>query len=280
MAKIGIVGYGYVGKALEYGFKSRNQIFINDINLPSLSLDEVVAKSEFVFIGVPTPMTAKYTKIDLSIVDEVFKNIVKSANKQSKEPIIVIKSTVIPGTTRNLSKKYSWTKSLFNPEFLTEANYLEDFVNSDRIVIGGDSDTDRLKLVQLYRDSFPKTLIFETDPTSAEMVKYMANTYLALKVTFANEIFDLCEKLGIKYEEVKKMTVADKRIYDSHLDITTSRGFGGKCFPKDTVALLGLAKDLGIELSVLEAAWKKNLKIRKVKDWEEIPGAVSKKKSV
>lgn len=277
MAKIGIVGYGYVGKAIEYGFKDKNQIYINDINIASLSLAQVVKNSDFIFIGVPTPMTAKYTKIDLSIVDTVFKNIVTLAKKLDREPIIVIKSTVVPGTTRSLSKKYRWPKSLFNPEFLTEANYLEDFVNSDRIVIGGDSNTDRLALVQLYRDSFPKTPIFETDPTSAEMVKYMANTYLVLKVTFANEIFDLCEKLGIKYEEVKRMTVADKRIYDSHLDITTARGFGGKCFPKDTVSLLGLAREWGVKLSVLEAAWKKNLKIRKVRDWEDIPGAVSKK---
>lgn len=277
MAAIGIVGFGYVGKAVEFGFKSRNSILVHDKYLPSTPVGEVTANSDFIFICVPTPMTHSYSKIDLSVVDESVKNIVKIARQKKHEPVIVIKSTVIPSATRSLGKKYSWPKILFNPEFLTEANYLEDFINADRIVIGGDIDEVRQRLVELYRESFPKIPIFETDPTTAEMVKYMANTYLATKVIFANEMFDLCEKLGIKYEEMKQMVVADRRIYDSHLNITTERGFGKKCFPKDTVALLGLAKELGVDMSVLKTAWKKNLKIRKGRDWENIPGVVSKK---
>ena len=87
---------------------------------------------------------------------------------------------------------------LFNPEFLTEANYLFDFINANRIVIGGDSNEVLQQLVALYRESFPKTPIFQTDPTTAEMVKYMANTFLATKVIFANEFFDLCQKFDIK----------------------------------------------------------------------------------
>ncbi|MEK9153551.1 MAG: UDP-glucose 6-dehydrogenase, partial [Patescibacteria group bacterium] len=96
--------------------------------------------------------------------------------------------------------------------------------------------------------------------------KYVANTFLATKVIFANQIYDLCNKLGIKYEEVKAMTVADRRIYDSHLDITTERGFGGKCFPKDIVALLGFGKKLHINLDLFSTVWKINKKIRRVKD--------------
>lgn len=276
--KIGVVGHGFVGKAVEYGFASRHEILVYDKFQKSLSLEDVVGKSDFIFLCVPTPMDAKYEKIDLSIVEEVFRDIVKLARKNKVEPIIVVKSTVVPGTTRRLAEKFKWEKSLFNPEFLTEANYLQDFVNADRVVVGGDNARCRQWLVDLYRDSFAEVLIFQTDPTTAEMVKYMANTYLASKVIFANEMYDLCDKLKIKYEEVKKMVVADYRIYDSHLDVTTERGFGGKCFPKDTVALLGLAKSLGVDMAVLEQVWKKNLKIRKVRDWEEIPGAVSGKK--
>ena len=126
----------------------------------------------------------------------------------------------------------------------------------------------------LYKQRFPKTPIFQTDPTTAEMVKYMANTYLSMKVIFANQMYDLCQALGIKYEEVKGMVTADPRIHDSHLDITTQRGFSGKCFPKDTVALLGLARDLNVDLSLIEKMWEINKKIRKVLDWEEIPFAV------
>ncbi|KKU91817.1 MAG: UDP-glucose/GDP-mannose dehydrogenase family protein [Microgenomates group bacterium GW2011_GWA1_48_10] len=277
MTTIGIVGFGYVGKAVEYGFRPKNKIVVHDKFLPSEPLENVVSNSDIVFVCVPTPMDGKYSRIDLSIVESVVGETVGLARKLGRKPIITIKSTVIPGTTRNLGKKFDWPEILFNPEFLTETNYLQDFIKSDRIVIGGDVNWVRAKLVDLYRDSFPLTTIFETDPTTAEMVKYMANTFLAAKVIFANEMFDLCEQLGIKYEEMKKMVVADYRIFDSHLDITTQRGFGGKCFPKDTVALLGLARELGVELSVLETAWKKNLKIRKVRDWEEIPGAVSRK---
>jgi nucleotide sugar dehydrogenase len=277
MYKIGIVGYGFVGKAVEYGFKEGNEILIYDKFLPSTPLEEVVKKSEVIFVAVPTPMTKEYKKIDLSIVEDVTAEIVKLARKNKVEPIIVLKSTIVPGTTRRLSKENKYPRMAFNPEFLTEANYLEDFVHADRVVVGADNNEVKQWVVDLYRATFPKTLIFETDPTSAEVVKYMANTYLAVKVIFANEMFDLCEKLGVNYDEMKKMVVADHRIYDSHLGVTATRGFGQKCFPKDTVALLGLAHELGVDLSVIEAAWKKNLKIRKVRDWEQIEGAVSKK---
>lgn len=278
VATIGVIGYGFVGKAVEYGFKANNKILICDKYLPYLPLEKIVRKAEIIFICVPTPMDGGYQHIDLSIVEEVVKETVVLAKKFKKEPILVIKSTVIPGTTRHLGKKYNWLKILFNPEFLTEANYLSDFVEADRMVIGGDINWVIQRVVDLYRETFSKTKIFQTDPVTAEMVKYMANTFLATKVIFANEMFDLCEKLGINYQEVKKMVVADRRVYDSHLEVTTQRGFGGKCFPKDTVALLGMAKKMGVDMTLLGAMWRKNLKIRKVRDWEEIPGAVARKK--
>ena len=273
---IGIVGYGIVGQAVEYGFKSE-KIFIYDKYKNYLPLEEVCQNSEFIFICVPTPILDDGSGIDLSIVEENVDAIAKFIEGTDK--IIVIKSTSVPGTTARLSKKYPNVNFAFNPEFLTEANFLEDFVNSDRCVIGAFDDLTSRRLVSLYKKHFPKMPIFQSDPTTAEMVKYMANCYLATKVIFANEMFDLCEKLGIKYEEVKKLTVADHRIFDSHLDVTTMRGFGGKCFPKDMMALIGLADQLGVETELLDTAWKKNLKIRKVKDWEEIPFAVTKKNS-
>ncbi len=273
---IGIVGYGIVGQAVEYGFKGE-QIFIYDKYKDYLSLEEVCKKSEFIFICVPTPILEDGSGIDLSIVEENVDQIAKYIDGTDK--IIIIKSTSVPGTTARMAKKYPNVNFAFNPEFLTEANFLEDFVNSDRCVIGSFDDLTSRRLVSLYKKHFPKMPIFQSDPTTAEMVKYMANCYLATKVIFANEMFDLCEKLGIKYEEVKKLTVADHRIFDSHLDVTTMRGFGGKCFPKDMMALIGLADKLGVDTELLDTAWKKNLKIRKVKDWEEIPFAVTKKSS-
>lgn len=270
---IGIVGYGIVGQAVEYGFKGE-KIFIYDKFKHYLTLEEVCKNSEFIFICVPTPIMEDGSGIDLSIVEENVDEIAKFIAGTDK--IIVIKSTSVPGTTERLAKKYPDVNFAFNPEFLTEANFLEDFVHSDRCVVASLDDLTSRRLVSLYKKHFPTMPVYQTDPTTAEMVKYMANCYLAVKVTFANEMFDLCEKLGIKYEEVKKLVVADHRIFDSHLDVTTVRGFGGKCFPKDMMALIGLADKLGVDTELLDTAWAKNLKIRKVKDWEEIPFAVTK----
>lgn len=273
--QIGIIGYGIVGQAVEYGFKGED-IYIYDKFKNYLSLPEVCQKSEFIFVSVPTPIMSDESGIDLSIVEEVVGQIAKEVEGTDK--IVILKSTIVPGTTAGFAKKYPKVNFCFNPEFLTEANFLEDFVKSDRCVVGATNDLVSRRVISLYRKHFPQMPMFQTDPTTAEMVKYMANCYLASKVIFANEMFDISEKLGIKYEEVKKMVVADHRIFDSHLDVTTTRGFGGKCFPKDLLALRAMAKEKGVDTEMLDTVWEKNLKIRKVHDWDEIPGAVTKKK--
>lgn len=274
--QIGIIGFGIVGQAVEYGFKGED-IYIYDKFKDYLTLSEVCKKSEFIFVSVPTPIMENESGIDLTIVEEVVGEIAKEVEGTDK--IVVLKSTIVPGTTASFEKKYPNVNFCFNPEFLTEANFLEDFVTSDRVVVGSSNDLISRRVLSLYKNRFPKMQAFQTDPTTAEMVKYMANCYLASKVIFANEMFDICEKLGIKYEEVKKLVVADHRIFDSHLDITTARGFGGKCFPKDLLALRAVAKEKGVDTSILDAVWKKNLAIRTTHDWEEIPGAVTKLKT-
>ncbi len=275
---LGIIGYGIVGQALSYGFsqpeiKDEYEIRFYDKYKETESLKSVVAASEFIVSCLPTPMKDDESGIDLSIIEESIKEISQYTNHTEK--IIVIKSTVAPGTTASLEKKYPESHFAMNPEFLTEANFLEDFVNADRNIIGANNDLTSRRLVALYKQRFPTTKIFQTDTTTAEMVKYMANTFLATKVIFANEMYGICQALGIKYEEVKSMVVGDHRIFDSHLDVTTSRGFGGKCFPKDIVALIGRAKELKIDTTLLETIWNINKKIRKIKDWEEIPFAVA-----
>ncbi len=276
-AKLGIIGYGIVGQAVAYGFsqpdiKDKYEIRYYDKYKETESLESVIAASEFIFICLPTPMKEDESGIDLSIIEDSINEITKYTDGTDK--IIVIKSTVVPGTTASLGKKYPKSNFAMNPEFLTEANYLEDFLTADRTVVGANNDLTSRRLVALYRQRFPHMKIFQTDSTTAEMVKYMANSYLATKVIFANEMFNICQALGIKYEEVKNMVVADHRIFDSHLDVTTAKGFGGKCFPKDVVALIGRAKELKVEPKLLETAWSINKKIRNVKDWEEIPFAV------
>jgi UDPglucose 6-dehydrogenase len=280
MTNIGIIGWGVVGQASGDGFAKDPQNTIrwfDKYKKDPFSLATVIKESEFIFVCVPTPMFSDDSGIDLSIVREVVKNIAPKI--EGSEKVLIIKSTVIPGTTASFAKKYPKVHFAMSPEFLTEANAFEDFLRPDRTVIGAFQQSVAARLSQLYQNLYGAgAKIFLTDPTTAEMVKYMSNTYLAAKVIFANEMYDLCQAMGIKYEEVKKMVVADKRIYDSHLDVTTLRGFGGKCFPKDIVAILGLFKEKGVDASLLKTVWQKNLRIRKARDWEEIKGAVRKKK--
>lgn len=289
-ANLGIIGYGFVGQAVAYGFGqsdpgSQASILFYDKFKESTPLEEVIKQSEFIFICLPTPMKEDESGIDLGIIDEMMAKITPLTDQTDK--IIVIKSTVVPGTTLRFEKKYPNSNFAFNPEFLTEANYLEDFVNANRTIVGANDDLVSRRVVALYRQRFPKQKIFKTDPTSAEMVKYMANAYLSMKVIFAYEMFGLCEELGIDYKTVKEMVTADSRIEDTHLNVeakdtansntTDRKGFGGKCFPKDITALIGLARELAVDLSLLETVWEKNKRIRKVHDWEEIPFVVTRK---
>ncbi len=279
MSKVGIIGWGIVGKATGEGFATnpKNTIVWYDkfIKGPT-SLRDVVYQSEFIFICVPTPMFSDHSGIDLSIIDEVVAAVAPLASSTNK--IIIIKSTVSPGTTRGYAKRFPKVKFAANPEFLTEINAPWDFLHPDRIVIGAENEDIASRVARLYRElSGPDVKIFITDTATAEMVKYMSNTFLATKIVFANEMYELAQKLKINYDDVKKMVAADPRIGDAFLGVTPFRGFGLKCFPKDTVALLELARKLNVNLSVLKAVWKKNLKIRKVRDWEGIDGAVNDK---
>ena len=273
---LGIVGYGFVGQAVANGFNvasnGKDTIRYYDKYKETLSLEEVVTKSEFIFICLPTPMKEDESGIDLSIIKEMVAEVAKFTDGTDK--IVVLKSTITPGTTASLEKAHPKTQFCFNPEFLTEANFLEDFLSADRTVVGANNDLVSRRVSVVYRQRFPKTIIYQTDPTTAEAVKYFANAYLSMKVTFANFFYDYCQKMGIKYEEVKKMAAADPRIVDAHLDVTTQRGFGGKCFPKDLVAIMGEFKKAGVDSSLLETVWEYNKKVRKVHDWEEIPFVV------
>jgi UDPglucose 6-dehydrogenase len=280
VSKIGIIGWGVVGQAVGKGFETKgHKIFWYDkYKKGPFHLDEVVKKSEFIFLCLPTPMFSDESGIDLSVMDQVVSQVAPKISNTNK--VLIVKSTVVPGTTLKYKKRYPNVNLAMNPEFLTEANALGDFLKPDRTVIGAFSRGVAGRLASLYQDLYgPDSKVFITDPTTAEMVKYMSNALLATKVIFANEMYDLCTALGIKYEEVKEMVVADTRIGPTHLDVTTLRGFGGKCFPKDMVALIGFAKEKKIDHSLLSTVWKKNLKIRQVYDWEDIEGAVNDKKS-
>jgi UDPglucose 6-dehydrogenase len=177
-----------------------------------------------------------------------------------------------------LANTYANLQFIFNPEFLTEKNYIDDFINQDRIVLGNTSltfDRNLTTVIDTYLEAFPGVPVVITDSTTAEMVKYLANIYLATKVTFANEMKEICDGVGTSYDEVVKIAKLDKRLGDSHWQVPSpdgKRGFGGTCFPKDINALRAVCRDLYIDTPFLNAVWRKNLDVRPERDWEESKG--------
>lgn len=271
--KVGIVGQGYVGKALKVGFKSDNiEINTYDKYLSDQStvkdLNELILSSNIIFICVPTPMK-KNGECFTGIVEEVVKDINILADDKKT---VIIKSTVPPGTTEKLNEICKNISLIFNPEFLTEANFLDDFKNQKYIILGGNKKD--LDLVEnLYSIIFPEIKINRTTSINAEIVKYFLNTYLATKVSFANEMKILCDHVNADYNQIVNLVIQDSRIGKSHLMVPGpdgKLGFGGSCFPKDINALLTFSKSLNIEMSVIESAIKANLKVRPERDWEKL----------
>lgn len=279
---IGVIGWGFVGAAtgLGFGTNSNNKVFWFDkFKASPNTLDEVVEKSEFIFISVPTPIFEDYSGMDMSIVEGVVDEIAPKVQGTNK--ILIIKSTSLPGTAKKLSEKYRNINFVMNPEFLTQKNANQDFLNPSRTVIGSDSKDVAARVVDLYNTILPADHKYVlTDPTSSEVIKYMSNLMLASKVLLANEFYELSKKVGANYLDVQKAVESDPRI-GTHLGVPGpdgDMGFGGACFPKDMVGILGLSKNLGLDMSALEAVWKKNLKVRKHRDWEEMPQAFKKNK--
>jgi UDPglucose 6-dehydrogenase len=240
------------------------------------TLEETINQSDFIFISVPTPMkSVTGGKIDLNIMDSVFEEI--SAINTRKDNIFIVKSTVIPGTVERYVEMYPDMNIIFSPEFLTERAARLDFINTARIVLGGEKDLlDRAE--GLFRVRFPHTRILKTDLSTAQFIKYMANCFFSVKLSFMNEMLQAAEAADIDWKDAVEGFITDGRIGNSHIDIPGhdgSRGFGGKCFPKDLNAFIGFFEELGIDPAVMKASWKKNLEVRKNHDWAEIEGAVS-----
>ena len=281
MQKIGIVGQGYVGTAVKTVFEKHYECNTFDIKQECNcdTLRELVTKSDIIFVCVPTPMN-RDGSCNTDIVEDVISDINDSVqidrlnHNPKTDKIVVIKSTVPPGTTDRLNKENDNVTVIFNPEFLTEANFVEDFKTQDRIIIGGDRPA-TTKVRQMFSVAFPETPIVKTGSTTAEMVKYMTNTFLATKVSFANEIKMISDKLGIDYDKVVEYATYDDRLGKSHWSVPGPDGhggFGGSCFPKDINALIDVAINLGVEPKVLKGTWETNLKVRPEQDWKELKG--------
>jgi len=282
MQEIGIVGQGFVGSAVREGMQNYFKVFAFDKDpnkfSSATSIFNVVENTELTFLCVPTPMR-KSGQCDLNILNAALDEISKSATALNKKNyIVVIKSTIPPGTTDRLSSIYNNLELVFNPEFLTEANAVDDYKNQNRIVIGGDRPG-TTKVKQVFSKAFPKVPIIKTSATIAEMIKYVTNTFLALKVSYANEMYQICQGLNIDYDKVIEYARYDDRLGNSHWSVPGPDGdfgFGGHCFPKDIAALQHLAGTMKIDTTILNAAINKNTSVRTDLDWtKQIGRAVS-----
>ncbi|MBI5253769.1 MAG: UDP-glucose/GDP-mannose dehydrogenase family protein [Euryarchaeota archaeon] len=226
-------------------------------------LGEAVNATDISFISVGTP-SGVLDYIDLKYVEKVSSDVGKILKDKNSYHLVVVKSTVLPGTTeysvlplleKNLGKKAGSDFGVaMNPEFLREGNAVEDFMHPDRIVIGGIDKKSTKILLELYKDF--KCPVVTTNPKTAEMIKYATNSFLVTKISFINEIGNVCKLLGIDVYEVAKGLGMDSRIGEKFLNAGV--GFGGSCFSKDVKALVGKAKEVYYRPIILSAALEVN----------------------
>ena len=265
--KVGVIGNGFVGESQAFAFSPTTDLRIYDINpLKATHTKEELDECNFIFVCVPTPMKKNGSQ-DISFIEKVFEEAVEG-------PIYIIKSTVLPGSTKELQSKYPKLSILFSPEFLTERTAKLDMLTQARIVLGGDDDLTS-KAAELFEQRFMNKHIIKTDSTTAELIKYMNNTFFATKVSILNEFKLLSDKLNANWEDALYGFASDGRVGDSHLHVPGPDGrlgYGGTCFPKDVNALITLAKELDTPLNAIKGGWETNLVVRPEKDWEADKG--------
>ncbi len=289
LMKICVIGTGYVGLITSCGFaKAGHNVSCVDIDSQKVeminraeppiyeeglkelleevsqktlhattSLDSAIADSQVIFLTVGTP-SREDGSIDLSHINSAFINALSSPSFAGTFKVVIVKSTVVPGTCDSLArigeektgKKAGEDYGLcMNPEFLREGKAIYDFFNPDRIILGFSDEKSMGAVHELYSSFSCKKL--ETDLRTAEMIKYASNSLLAAKISFANEVGNLCKKLGIDVYEVMDGAGMDKRIERSFLD--AGIGFGGSCFPKDVAALAALSREHGLTPALLNS---------------------------
>lgn len=252
--------------------------FVNDC-------EKINGFSGIFFVCLPTPMFED-GEADLSIVEGVLTEL----SSMPGDRIAVIKSTVPPGSTEAWNKKFESTdlRVVHNPEFLTEANALDDMRNQNRIVLGGPRPWINT-VKQLFQTAFPSVPIIKTSSTTSEFVKYFTNVQLASRVVLSCELAQVCEALdkkgmNVDFDKIVEYSKYDKRLGGTHMDVPGQNGIPGArghCFPKDLNALIWVAKHLNVKPTVMEAVWQKNLEVvpAEHRDWEQMKDrAVSKRK--
>ena len=275
--KIGIVGNGFVGSSVAFGFSpqcgcdAEIKIYDKDSSKATDTLENTLT-SDFIFVSVPTPSNQDGS-INLDVVYNVFDEMNKLNHRTDN--VFLLRSTVTPGTTRKLQRKFRNLNIVFNPEFLTERSAKLDFINQSRFILGGLKKNVN-KVEKLYKWRFGETTpIIKTNYETAEMIKYMNNCFFATKVSFLNEMYQIADACGVDWDMAIEGFVRDGRVGHSHMNVPGPDGkfgFGGSCFPKDIQAMINFAETLDVKPDVLRGAWEKNLDVRPEEDWKKLKG--------
>ena len=260
--KVAIIGHGFVGNAMDYGFKKNIEKKIID-PLYNSNIDDLIEfNPQFCFICVPTPM-----KKNGDQDSRIIKKVVEESKEKIPNSILIIKSTVLPDVLIELQEMDN--KLVYNPEFLRENHANEDFINSPMIILGGNS-LELKQIKKLYENCsscVEKKFIF-CDLLTASLIKYTINSFLATKVAFFNEIFELYEKLEVNddWSKIINAISLDKRIGSTHMQVPGPdgrRGFGGACFPKDIAAFYTYSSKMEAKLKIVKEVIASNNEIRK-----------------
>lgn len=251
--KIGIIGFGIVGQAIYHGFKKIKHDVVSYDIVDTESSISTVADTDIVFVCVPTNSDTN-GRCDISIVDKVVEHL--SVIKYLG--VVAIKSTVIPGTSDQLTAKYPDLRICTVPEFLRQDHAQNDFFNDHDVLVVGTHDHTIANVVIEAHGAIPKTVCV-VSPTEAEVIKYFNNVHNAAEVVFANAMNEMCEKLGADYQNVFRAISNRSNINASHLKCNDQyRGFGGGCLPKDTLAWKQLAQDIGVNVEIFASICNDN----------------------
>ena len=258
--RIGIIGLGTVGRAIREGFESSHEIFIHDKNMGTV-ISDVIDNSEIVYVAVPTPSIESSGACDTGIVEGVLNELPDGFR-------VVIKSTVIPGTTQRLHDSFPELKIACSPEFLRSATSVDDF-KSQEILVVGSHHRDLAEIVLSNHQEagvFSGSSFFHVSPTQAELAKYAKNSFFSMKVIFGNQFQEYAHSFGEEWGVIKEIITSEQeqRIGPSHLDLIEggARGFGGDCLPKDTLALVADLKRRGLDYDLLRAVLSDNLRLK------------------
>ena len=252
--EIGVIGVGVVGSAVKFGFERLGHDVSYHDTIKNTSIKDVL-HTQVCYICVPTPANEDGS-CDTSIVESVLDELVE----HQYAGIACIKSTVIPGTTERLQKKFR--ALAFVPEFLRERCAITDFIQNHEVCIIGTDNDDFFDVIKQSHGDYPKEFI-QCSPTEAEFAKYFHNVHNAMQITFANSFYEICTSMGVDYNKMKNTLKNRSNMNMTYLECNKNyRGFGGVCLPKDTKAMDYLSKQLGLDVGFFDHILSENEKYR------------------